>query len=790
MCGTIGNDSGVTIGKTSPGGGSGPGIAQNNITKVVDLGYYQPNTTDFQDKLDALNLTVLETDSPVYFRAITKLENGLLIKQLFEFTPGKGVYEPVGATTTFDDLLIIEETYPNLADIEDILLLGNVIDLGEIATNDIVSYINGLNEIDFTDDSVINYVQFVSNGLTYIYEYVGIAQIYGTSTTNIISSIDLDLIYHSGNDNSSNLETPSFQDTLNVSEYGNKIKLGDSNFFNGGTGFLGASIGAIEILETGKLLVYGTFSTYKGASKVNIVLLDQLGNVDLSFDTGAGFNSGISKIIRFNDLFICVGSFTTYKGVTANRIVCLNASGDIDTSIDFGTGFDATVLEILNHGNYFYIGGFFTSYNGTAANRIISLNQDGTINTGFVYGAGFSGTVQPQIRSIIEKNSKLYCFGSFTTYNANARNNAVSVNLDGSINNVFNIGTGFNEIVITAKFDNQNDNVIFIGGSFTTYKGLSNNKIISVDITGTKNASFDTGVGFNNDVFSIGMLNNDILVTGTFITYKGITANKIIRISKNSGQKSIGNFDANSSVFGHTILKSDKILFLGIFNSYNGLATPTGLLITDFSGIRNETVQDTKFTYNRNNNKIAEYFSDLYAQLTNYELINKKLLEQRISLLKYEQTVHYRANEIIGSHTGDLLERVLYSFDASNIFELGDSMPIYPNMSKDASAGNVTYKIRIGTTGTTADTQAALFTAATVNSRVTNMERKNCVFVAGNLLRVFGSTVTSITDAATGGSPTFIPINLANLKITITAQLTVASETASLVGLLITKIRK
>ncbi len=791
MCGTIGNDSGVTIGKTSPGGGSGPSIAQNNITKVVDLGYYQPNTTDFQDKLDALNLTVLETDSPVYFRAITKLENGLLIKQLFEFTPGKGVYNPVGATTTFDDLLIIEETYPNLADIEDILLLGNVIDLGEIGTNDIVSHINSIPEIDFTDDALINYVQFLYNGLTYVYQYVGEPLIYGTTTDNTIISTNLDLVYYTGNDNSLSQETPSFQQTLNVSELGDKIKLGETILFNGGTGFFGATMGCLEIVETGKLMVYGSFVSYKGVATNRIILLNPDGSVDDDF-AGNSFDNAISKIIRYNDSYIVVGAFTDYNGIPANRVIAISADGSINTDMNFGTGFNNVCHTVCNHFGTLYFGGQFTDYNGTAINRIVSINENGTIRTSFNVGTGISGTTVPQVRIIIATQGNIYVFGEFSNYNGTARNRVISLNYTGGINAAFNVGTGFNDVVIDAIVDDKKPEIIYVCGLFTTYKGITQRKIIAVDTNGTALPSFSAGTSVNGTPLSLQNVENDLLVAGNFQTYKGNVANSIIRINKTTGNKSIlGSFNLLGSAFGTTLLKSNKILFTGSFNEYKSVLTIPNILITDYLGNREDTITNAKLSFNRNGNKLVEVFTSNYNNLSPYEPINKQTLEQGFATLpKYENIVLNITNSIIGSHTGDLTERVLYTFNASNLFSLAEKMAIYLNLYKNASGGNVTYRIRIGENGTTADNLAASFTAATANSRTTNLERKNCVFVTGNFLRMAAVTSSIVSDNITTGISTLIPINYSNLKISITAQLSVNTEITTLEGILITKIKK
>jgi uncharacterized delta-60 repeat protein len=779
MCGTIGNDSGVTIGKTSPGGGSGPSIAQNNITKVVDLGYYQPNTTDFQDKLDALNLTVLQTDSPVYFRAITKTETGLLIKQLFEFTPGKGVYNPVGATTTFDDLLIIEETYPNLADIEDILLLGNVIDLGELFLSDLPAYINSQVEVDLTDDSLINYFQFVKDGITYIYEYVGVPQIYGTATTNTILSTDFDLIYSSGNAENSFSQLQSFQQTLDVSEIGNKMKLvTNNNFIN--LGFDGDTLGTVY--ESEKIIIFGDFYTYNGVSKNKIVRLNADGSIDTSFIIGTGFNNTVNKVkIDANGKIIVAGAFTTYKGVSCNRLVRLNTDGSVDDTFVFGTGFNSVVKDFDFINDRLVVVGNFTSYNGTAISRIAIIKNDGSIDTGFITGTGFNAIVNAV--AYLPLSGTIVTGGNFTDYNGTYCERLAVLQTYGAIDGLFYATHGFtNQVRKIVLVGNK----IYVCGDFKEY-------LIRLELSGDYDYGFDSALGFDQPVNSVVVdLNSKIIVCGLFTSYKGVPAKKIIRLNDDATidtSFSSGLDGFNSELINVTVSLANQYYCNGNFSEYQTISAPY-FAIVNGTGFFTQNNQTLKFSFNQNGNKIAEYFSDLYAQLTNYELINKKLLEERISLIKHENIVHNITNQIIGSHTGDLTERVLYTFNASNLFSLAETIAIYLNLFKNASGGNVTYRIRIGTNGTTADNLAASFTAATVNSRTTNLERKNCVFVTGNFLRMAAVTSTIVSDNVTTGISTLIPIDYSNLKISITAQLTIASETTTLEGILITKIRK
>jgi hypothetical protein len=166
----------------------------------------------------------------------------------------------------------------------------------------------------------------------------------------------------------------------------------------------------------------------------------------------------VSKIFRGEDLvwerntpkttLYVGGSFTTYKGSRSNRIISLNLDGSVNTDFDIGTGFSSNNYCVYQYKDKLYIGGIFTSYNGTSSNRIISLNLDGSINTDFNIGTGFSSAV---VFSIFIYNDKVYIGGGFTSYNGTTSNRIISLNLDGSVNTDFDIGTGFNQTVNTVS---------------------------------------------------------------------------------------------------------------------------------------------------------------------------------------------------------------------------------------------------------------------------------------------------------------------------------------------------
>ena len=136
-----------------------------------------------------------------------------------------------------------------------------------------------------------------------------------------------------------------------------------------------------------------------------------------------------SKLIAQPDgKILIVGAFTKYNSVNTNCIVRLNTNGTVDTSFMTNVGVDRKILEVMLESgtNKILIGGEFTSFNGNTVKKIIRLNTNGTHDTSFSIGSGTTDSVVipncPFCRNQIwvlkqQPDSKIVVGGSFTTFN-------------------------------------------------------------------------------------------------------------------------------------------------------------------------------------------------------------------------------------------------------------------------------------------------------------------------------------------------------------------------------------
>jgi uncharacterized delta-60 repeat protein len=254
------------------------------------------------------------------------------------------------------------------------------------------------------------------------------------------------------------------------------------NTFITGAAFQNGVIYAIALQSDGKILVGGSFTIAPGGVTRNcMVRLNANGSLDNTFNIGTGFNGYVKTIkIQTDGKVLVGGTFNTYKGIAKSYIVRINTDGSIDNTFSIGTGFNGVVNTIVTAffgEDYIIVGGAFTSYNGVAKNRIIALKQDGSVGLYFTE-PGFNGTVNTLF--LTKDSNKLLVGGNFTQYvsTTTTRNNiAVIGYATGQLESAFN-NAGFNgEVRAIAE---QADGKIIIGGTFTQYNGLVRNNLVAI----------------------------------------------------------------------------------------------------------------------------------------------------------------------------------------------------------------------------------------------------------------------------------------------------------------------
>jgi uncharacterized delta-60 repeat protein len=359
------------------------------------------------------------------------------------------------------------------------------------------------------------------------------------------------------------------------------------NTFNIGPGTAGGFTGEVRTITLqpdGKILVGGNFITYNGISRSKIIRLTTGGTPDLTFSIGTGFPSGNVNTIALqpNNKILVGGLFSLYNGAPRNNIIRLDDNGFTDATFTIGTGFTGEVRTItLQPDGKILAGGTFTSYSGVTSNRIIRLNTGGTIDNTFTIGNGFDSAVSS---IALQPDGKILVGGNFTSYSGVTSNRIIRLNTGGTIDNTFNIGTGFTGEVRTIKL--QPDGKILVGGAFTSYSGVTSNRIIRLNTGGTIDSTFDTKTtttigGFDNYVSTLALqTDGKVLAGGDFTSYQLASINRIGRLNSNGSNDNkfnviddVPNLRINviNDIFTQTTLRGDIVDGLNYRNALFGI---------------------------------------------------------------------------------------------------------------------------------------------------------------------------------------------------------------------------
>jgi uncharacterized delta-60 repeat protein len=325
----------------------------------------------------------------------------------------------------------------------------------------------------------------------------------------------------------------------------------DTTFFSytvSGFSAVSGEVFDIALQPDGKIVVVGNFNGANGFGGIGtnrIARLNSNSTIDTTFNVGTGFGTTTNNPVRvvkvLSDGKILVGTnYTTYNGITVTRLLRLNSDASVDGTFNIGTGPSSTVtcIEFQSDGKML-VGGYFTTFNGVTVNRLVRLNTDLTIDNTFNIGSGFGSDVET---IAIQSDGKILVGGNFTSFNGITTNRLVRLNSDGSRDSTFNIGSGFNDRV--RKINLEIDGKILVGGLYSTYRGSIFNRIIGLTYTGEVDQTFDVGFGItlqsvgnsSYGVYDILKLNTDkILITGgVFSAYKGNSYNrKLLKLNNN-----------------------------------------------------------------------------------------------------------------------------------------------------------------------------------------------------------------------------------------------------------------
>jgi uncharacterized delta-60 repeat protein len=328
----------------------------------------------------------------------------------------------------------------------------------------------------------------------------------------------------------------------------------------------GGYIIRINLDSSNNIYCGGYFSNYSGSISNNIVKIKSDGTVDTSFISPSytefdysptQYRGAYAKPLSSGKI-LCLGDFTYYDtnpnpNIVYNAALLTYPSFSLDNSFT-GYGLDldgssgvAPIKFVEQSDGKIVIAGNFSFYSGSNCKGLIRVNSDGTIDSTYKTGSGFNFSVTDLA---IQSDGKVVAVGNFTSYSGSNTNRIVRINTDGSKDNTFITGSGFNSTPYSVAI--QSDGKIIVGGIFKQYSGSVSSGSVRINTDGTKDPTFGSisGSSYSNPTNGCKQVivqpDGKILLLGDFLGYQSASVSNSSRCAARINTD--GSFDSSFNI--------------------------------------------------------------------------------------------------------------------------------------------------------------------------------------------------------------------------------------------------
>jgi len=269
---------------------------------------------------------------------------------------------------------------------------------------------------------------------------------------------------------------------------------------------------------------------------------------------------------KLNFLFLFLFLFLFSSNASAN-------DGKLDLSLDpqSSTGSKMVYSMAIDANDKILIAGPFTTYTGVSRNGVARINSNGSLDTSFDPGTGANDYVYSVV---LQPDGKILIGGSFTSYNGVSRNGIARLNSNGSLDTSFNPSALAGNLIYSII--TQPDGKILVSGypRFSNYTGI---KLARLNANGTLDTEFNSKTEGNSTIGTIAIQPDGKILVGGYTSYNYATTIRIARLNSNGSLDT--SFTPGTStnldfirVSAIAVQPDGKILIGGHFNSYNGVS--------------------------------------------------------------------------------------------------------------------------------------------------------------------------------------------------------------------------
>lgn len=282
-----------------------------------------------------------------------------------------------------------------------------------------------------------------------------------------------------------------------------------------------AEIDAIKVQPDGKILVGGDIKFFAEQSVQNLVRLNADGSLDESFTFS---HEGSYKVVDIElqsngDIIVLKRGYESSTGVIYNSsgLLQLAPDGTVKHVIDDLSNSEKIAVQgddrILLCGGSFYSNGYLYRY-----------ESDLTADILFNSAVHFDNILM----DVKVDNDKIFVSGMFSNVSGVAKNDIVKLNLDGTIDNSFDTGSGTEDLAGSITI--QGDGKLLIGNAYiNSFNGTMASGMIRLNADGSVDNTFNPPYlsgGISEIVWA-----NDKIYTAASIDLNGSAATSLIALN-------------------------------------------------------------------------------------------------------------------------------------------------------------------------------------------------------------------------------------------------------------------
>lgn len=276
----------------------------------------------------------------------------------------------------------------------------------------------------------------------------------------------------------------------------------------------------------GRQYVGGDFSSVSGQPFGNLVRLMPDGTLDTSFDSSNGPDGRVLDLALLADgRLVVAGSFQTLFGVARQGVAIVREDASVDPAFELNVPFNgqAHAVAVQDNGQLLIGGSFFTSAgNGS----LIRVDPFGQVDAAFDQQVSGGFTVEDLW---LEPNQDILFSGTLGAPNSQFRDVIARFARDGQLDQAFS--RDFRVDGFVNAMARQAGNRLIIGGDFLTQDATPSQNITSLLSDGSLDLLYQSGTGAGPVVYQVVATDQgDTLVASTLNQYDGETVKGVFRL--------------------------------------------------------------------------------------------------------------------------------------------------------------------------------------------------------------------------------------------------------------------